>query len=129
VSALLPDLYLHGLAEGDFDLALRGLLGEDAPVSASTVARLKDRWQAQWEAWRQRRWDDVEVVYLWVDGVYVKAGLEREKAALLIVVAGLSDGRKGVLAVAPGQRESIESWADVLRDLRSRGMNCPKLVT
>ena len=125
----MPDLYLHGLAEGDFDLALRGLLGEDAPVSASTVARLKDRWQAQWEAWRQRRWDDVEVVYLWVDGVYVKAGLEREKAALLIVVAGLSDGRKGVLAVAPGQRESIESWADVLRDLRSRGMNCPKLVT
>ncbi len=128
VSALLPDLYLHGLAEGDLDLALRGLLGEDAPVSASTVARLKDRWQAQWEAWRQRRLDDVEVVYLWVDGVYVKAGLEREKAALLVVVAGLSDRRKVVLAVVPGQRESTESWADVLRDLRSRGMNCPKLV-
>lgn len=128
VSELLPELYLHGLAEGDFDLALRGLLGEEAPLSARTVARLKERWQAEWEAWRTRRLDELQVVYLWVDRVYVKAGLERERAALLVAVAGLVDGRKEVVAVVPGYRESVASWSEVLRDLRDRGMNAPRLV-
>ena len=128
VSDLLPELYLHGLAEGDFDLALRGLLGEEAPLSASTVARLKEKWHAEWEAWQKQRLDDLQVVYLWVDGIYVKAGLEKERAALLVVIAGLVDGRKVVVAVTPGHRESIESWSEVLRDLRDRGMNPPKLV-
>ncbi|MDP6070350.1 MAG: transposase [SAR202 cluster bacterium] len=80
VTELIPDLYLHGLAEGDFDLALRGLLGDDAPISASTVSRLKEKWHAELAEWRQRPLDDLEVVYLWVDGVYVKAGLEKDKA-------------------------------------------------
>jgi len=128
VSKLIPRLYLHGLALGDFDLALRGLLGENAPVSASTVARLKEGWQAEWCEWKRRSLDGLQVVYLWVDGVYVKAGLEKEKAALLVVVAGLLDGRKVVLAVEPGYRESTESWSEVLRDLKKRGMNCPCLV-
>ncbi len=129
VNQLIPQLYLHGLAQGDFDLALRGLLGEEAPISASTVARLKERWHAEWREWKRRSLREVEVVYMWVDGVYVKAGLEKEKAALLIVIGGLSDGRKVVLAVEPGYRESTESWSGVLRDLRDRGMNCPRLVT
>jgi transposase-like protein len=128
VSKLIPRLYLHGLALGDFDLALRGLLGKDAPVSASTVARLKEGWQAEWRDWKRRSLEGLQVVYLWVDGVYVKAGLEKEKAALLVVVAGLLDGRKVVLAVEPGYRESTESWSEVLRDLKKRGMNCPCLV-
>jgi putative transposase len=125
VSKLIPQLYLHGLALGDFDLALRGLLGGNAPVSASTVARLKEGWQAEWREWKRRSLEGLQVVYLWVDGVYVKAGLEKEKAALLVVVAGLLDGRKVVLAVEPGYRESTESWSEVLRDLKTRGMNCP----
>ena len=129
VNQLIPQLYLHGLAQGDFDLALRGLLGEEAPISASTVARLKERWHAEWREWKNRSLGEVEVVYMWVDGVYVKAGLEKEKAALLIVLSGLSDGRKVVLAIEPGYRESTESWSEVLRDLRDRGMNCPRAVT
>lgn len=129
VNDLLPELYLHGLAEGDFDLALRGLLGDDAPLSASTVARLKAKWQVEYEAWSRRSLDQSEVVYLWADGVYVKAGLEKQKAALLVIVAGLSDGRKTVVAVRSGYRESTESWSAVLRDLKARGMNAPKLVT
>jgi len=128
VDDLLPELYLHGLAEGDFDLALRGLLGEEAPLSASTVARLKTKWQAELAEWNQRRLDELEVVYLWVDGVYVKAGLEDRKAALLVAIAGLSDGRKVVLAVQSGQRESTESWTRLLRDLKARGLRCPRLV-
>ena len=128
VSDLLPELYLHGLAEGDFDLALRGLLGDEAPLSASTVARLKTKWQAELAAWSTRRLDELEVVYLWVDGVYVKAGLEDRKAALLVALAGLSDGRKVLLALESGQRESTESWSGLLRDLRARGLRAPRLV-
>ena len=129
VNQLIPQLYLHGLALGDFDLALRGLLGEDAPVSASTVARLKEQWQTEWQQWKRRSLEGLEVVYLWVDGVYVKAGLEKERAALLVAIGGLIDGRKVVVAVEPGYRESTESWSEVLRDLKQRGMNCPRLVT
>ena len=128
VNDLLPELYLHGLAEGDFDLALRGLLGEEAPISASTVARLKTKWQAEMAAWNARRLDDLEVVYLWVDGVYVKAGLEDRKAAVLVLLAGLSDGRKVLIALKSGQRESSESWASILRDVRARGLRAPRLV-
>ena len=126
VSELIPQLYLHGLSEGDFDLALRGLLGDDAPVSAPTVARLKDRWNVELSEWRDRRLDELEVVYICVDGVYVKAGLEREKAAILVVIAALSDGSNHVLSVDSGYRESVESWSETLRSLRSRGVNCPK---
>ena len=129
VSELMPQLYLHGLALGDFDLALKGLLGEEAPVSATTVARLKERWQLEWEEWNRRSLERLEVLFLWVDGIYVKAGLEKEKAALLVVIGGLSDGRKTVLAVEPGYRESTESWSGVLRSLKERGMNCPRAVT
>ena len=126
IAELIPELYLHGLSEGDFDLALRGLLGEDAPVSASTVARLKSKWNDELAQWRSRPLDDLEVVYMWVDGVYVKAGLEKEKAAVLVVMAALSDGSKVVVSAVPGYRESSENWSDVLRDMRRRGLECPR---
>lgn len=128
VGNLLPELYLHGLAERDFDVALRGLLGDAAPLSPASIARLKAAWQAEYDVWSSRPVSDLEVVYLWVDGIYVKAGLEKEKAALLTVIAGLRDGRKVVLAVASGQRESTEGWSAILRDLKARGMKAPKLV-
>jgi transposase-like protein len=76
VAELLPQLYLHGLAQGDFELALRGLLGDGAPLSASSIERLRAKWQLEFEAWRSRRLDILEVVYAWADGLYVKAGLE-----------------------------------------------------
>ncbi len=128
VRELLPELYLHGLAEGDFDLALRGLLGEHAPLSASSIARLKEKWHAEYESWATRSLNALDVVYLWVDGVYVKAGLEKDKAVVLVILAGLSDGRKTILTVTSGHRESTESWSAVLRDLKARGLRAPKLV-
>jgi putative transposase len=103
-------------------------LGEEAPLSASTVARLKQKWETELWEWRKRPLDELEVVYMWVDGVYVKAGLEKDKAALLVALAALSDGSKVVVAVTPGHRESTESWAEALRGLKRRGMNCPRLV-
>src|SRR3989442_7905849 len=128
VGRLLPELYLHGLAHGDFDLALRGLLGAAAPLSAASIARLKASWQTEYETWKRRRREDLEPVYVWADGIYVKAGLEKDKAAMLVLVAALRDGRKVVLAVDSGYRESTESWAALLRDLKARGLRAPRLV-
>ena len=122
VADLLPQLYLHGLANGDFELALRGLLGAGAPLSPASIERLRGKWTLEYKAWRTQRLDDLEVVYAWADGLYVKAGLEDTKAALLVIIGALADGRKVVLAVESGQRESKESWARVLRDLRDRGL-------
>jgi putative transposase len=122
VGELLPQLYLHGLALGGFELALRGLLGQGTSLSATSLARLKASWRLEYEAWQQRRLDDLEVVYVWADGLYVKAGLEDSKAALLVVIGACTNGQKVVLAVESGQRESKESWDAVLRDLRARGL-------
>jgi putative transposase len=128
VEELLPTLYLHGLAAGDFDQAMRGLLGEEAALSPSSMVRLKSKWQQEYDAWQSRSLTDQQVVYLWVDGIYVKAGLEKEKAALLVAVGALSDGSKVILAVEAGHRESTESWSRLLRSLKQRGMNGPHLV-
>jgi len=128
VTALLSELYLHGLALGDFDLALRGLLGEGAPLSASSLVRLKATWQAQYAAWQQRDLSDCRLVSLWADGVYVKAGLEAGKAALLVRIGADATGQQSVVAVVSGQRESTESWAAVRRDLKRRGLRAPKLT-
>lgn len=128
VVELLNQGYLHGMATGDFELAFRHLLGDGAPLSASGLCSLKKRWAADYATWRARPLDDLELVYLWADGVYVKAGLEREKAALLVLVGALSDGTKVLLAVESGERESTESWARVLRDLKARGLKAPTLT-
>lgn len=127
LTACLPQLYLHGLSLGDFDQALAGLLGDDAPVSPATVARLKSVWHDEYREWQSRPMAG-QVVYLWIDGLYVKAGLEKDKAALLVAVAGFVDGHKEIVALQAGYRESTESWADLLRDLKSRGMNAPAVI-
>ena len=128
VVQMLPELYLHGMAQGDFELALRGLLGEGAPLSPSSIARLRAKWEQEFETWQERPLDDRELVYAWADGIYVKAGLEKDKAALLVVIGAMSDGRKEVLAIQPGYRESTESWMEVLRSLRDRGLRPPVLM-
>lgn len=128
VATLLPELYLHGLSSGDFTLALRGLLGDGAPLSASSVQRLTEDWQRDYAQWRRQDLSTLEPVYVWADGIYVKAGLESTKAALLVLIAALADGTKVVLAVESGHRESAESWAEILRDLTARGLRAPACV-
>ena len=128
IAALLPELYLHGLALGDFELALRGLLGDGAPRSAISLVCLKATWQAQYAAWQQRDLSDYRLIYLWADGVYVKAGLDTGKAALLVLIGADADGQKSVLAVVSGQRESTDSWTAVLRDLKRLGLRAPALT-
>jgi putative transposase len=128
VGEMLPELYLHGLAKGDFDLALRGLLGDGAPLSASSIDRLKAKWQLEYEQWKQEDLSSIKVVYQWADGIYVKAGLEKDKAALLVIIGALTNGRKVFLACESGYRESKESWSGVLRDLEKRGLKLGRLT-
>jgi transposase-like protein len=128
VGHLLPELYLHGLAKGDFELALRGLLGEGAPLSASSIDRLKAKWQLEYAEWKQLDMSKLAVVYQWADGIYVKAGLEKDKAALLIIIGGLTNGKKVFLACESGYRESKESWSGVLRNLTARGLKLGRLT-
>lgn len=127
VGDLIPELYLHGLAGGDFELALRGLLGEGAPLSASSLQRLKEKWQGEYEQWKSTPIEEQDWAYLWADGIYVKAGISKEKAALLVVIGVQRDGSKRFLALEPGYRESKESWALVLRQLRVRGVKSARL--
>ena len=127
VRALIPELYLHGLASGDFEMALRELLGEGAPLSASSLQRLKEKWQGEYEQWKSTAIKENDWAYLWADGIYVKAGLGKERAALLVVIGVQRDGSKRFLALEPGYRESKESWAEVLRQLKSRGAKSIRL--
>ena len=128
LGAMLPQLYLHGLSSGDFELALRGLLGEGAPLSATSLLRLKGAWQAEYETWKRAELCERELVYWWADGLYVKAGLCDRKAALLVIVGATASGEKMLLACEAGSRESKESWLSVLRDLKARGLKFPRLT-
>ena len=127
VRALIPELYLHGLASGDFELALRELLGDGAPLSASSLQRLKEKWQGEYDQWKSTAIEEKEWAYLWADGIYVKAGIGKDKAALLVVIGVERDGQKRFLALEPGYRESKESWAAVLRQLKQRGVKSARL--
>lgn len=109
VKELIPELYLHGLATGDFELALRGLLGEGANLCAASVARLKEKWESEYETWRKRSLSDQRYVYLWCDGIYPKAGAAGDKMALLVVLGLNENGQKELLAIFEGYRESSES--------------------
>jgi putative transposase len=126
VQALLPELYLQGLATGDFEPALRALLGEAAPLSPASIVRLKAQWQTEYETWTRRPLDR-RYAYCWADGLYLKAGPEDEKTAVLIIIGVTEDGQKELLTMVEGYRESRESWRDVLRDLRRRGLKDVRL--
>jgi putative transposase len=130
VTEVLPILYLRGLSTGDFRPALEDLLGEDASgLSASTISRLCKEWEAHHERFRKRHLGFSRYAYLFVDGVHVSVRLgEDDKLCLLVVIGVREDGTKELLAVEDGYRESTESWSSVLRDMKRRGLNCPRLV-
>jgi putative transposase len=131
VTEVLPILYLRGLSTGDFEPALRDLLGEDASgLSPASISRLTKAWQAEHAQFRTRSLRFHRYAYLFIDGVHVSVRLgEDDRLCLLVVIGVREDGVKELLAVEDGYRESTDSWAAVLRDLRERGLNEPKLVT
>jgi len=121
-------LYLEGLATGDFEPVFRELVGETTALSASTVVRLKAQWAEDYTTWTGRRLDAHRYAYVWADGIYLGAGQEDAKSVVLCIVGARADGEKELLALALGYRESGTSWADLLRDLRDRGLAPPLLA-
>lgn len=133
----LPVLYLRGLSTGDFQEALPRSAGTNVPVllgdeaaglSASTINRLMQTWQDEYRAWRKRSLVEKEFVYLWADGVYFQVRLEDDGLACLVIIGVRADGTKEVVALEDGYRESRESWASLLRDLKRRGLRPPVLA-
>ena len=127
---LIPWLYLRGVSTGDFSDALAALLGPDAPgLSPSTVVRLKSSWEGEYATWSKRSLADSRYVYLWVDGIWCNIRLEEDRQCLLVVMGATADGRKELVAVQDGYRESTESWRELLLSLKDRGLSmAPKLA-
>ncbi|MBF4195674.1 IS256 family transposase [Mycolicibacterium phlei] len=128
MSEVLPLLYLHGLSTSDFGPALEQFLGSGAGLSATTITRLTAQWQDEAKTFAARDLSGSDYVYLWVDGIHLKVRLEQEKLCLLVMLGVRADGRKELVAITDGYRESTESWADLLRDCRRRGMTAPVLA-
>jgi putative transposase len=125
VVEVLPLLYLHGLSTGDFVPALEAFFGSAAGLSAAVITRLVTQWQADHHAFCRRDLTDRDYVYVWADGVHFRVRLEQARLCCLVIVGVRADGTKELVAVADGERESTESWAELLRDLRRRGMRAP----
>jgi len=128
VAEVLPLLYLHGLSCGDFVPALGEFLGSTAGLSAPVITKLTETWKAEQRAFAARDLSSVDYVYLWADGIHVNIRLEEHKLCLLVMIGVRADGRKELIALADGYRESTESWADLLRDAARRGMRAPVLA-
>ena len=128
VAEVLPLLYLHGLSSGDFGPALEQFLGSGAGLSAATVTRLTKDWQDEAAAFTKRSLAETDYVYVWVDGIHLKVRLEQDKICLLVMIGVRADGTKELIALDDGHRESTESWADLLRSCKRRGMRAPVLA-
>lgn len=129
VSEVLPLLYLHGLSTGDFAPALEEFFGSKAGLSAATIARLTQQWQEERERFMARDLSERDYVYVWVDGIHtgVRLGSD-ERLCCLVMLGARPDGTKELVALQDGYRESEESWAELLRDLKKRGMRAPVLA-
>jgi putative transposase len=130
VEELIPWLYLKGVSSGDFSEALAALLGPDAKgLSATTVTRLKGAWEQEYKDWSQRSLADKRYVYVWADGVYFNIRLEGGRQCILVLLGATADGTKELLAIQDGQRESEQSWKELLLDVQARGLTIdPKLA-
>jgi len=128
VAEVLPLMYLHGMSSGDFAPALAEFFGSAAGLSPSVITRLTTQWQAEQRAFTERDLHDRDFVYVWADGVHFNVRLEEDRLCCLVIVGVRVDGTKELVAIADGYRESTESWADVLRDLKRRGMRAPALA-
>ena len=122
VQHLMPQLYLHGLATGDFRQCFDAFVGPEAPLSSASIVRLKQSWQKDYESWSKRSLEE-DYLYVWADGVYPKAGPKSDSMAVLVIVGLNRHGQKEILSLTEGYRESADSWRDVLRDLKRRGVH------
>jgi transposase-like protein len=128
VAEVLPLMYLHGMSSGDFVPALEEFFGSAAGLSASVITRLTTDWQRERDQFTHRSLKDVDYVYVYADGIHFNVRLEEARLCALVIVGVRADGTKELVSITDGHRESTESWADVLRDLKRRGMRAPVLA-
>lgn len=129
IEELIPWLYLKGISTGDFHEALAALLGPQAPgLSATTVTRLKAIWEDEYKTWNQRCLEGKHYVYVWADGVYFTIRLEEDRQCLLVLMGATPEGKKELIAVVAGHRESEQSWLALLLDCKARGMTIDPLL-
>ena len=128
VAEVLPLMYLHGMSSKDFAPALEEFFGSAAGLSASVVTRLTAQWQDEAARFSRRSLAEVDYVYVWADGIHFNVRLDENRLCALVVVGVRTDGTKELVSITDGIRESSESWADVLRDLRRRGMRAPTVA-
>jgi transposase-like protein len=128
LAEVLPLLYLHGLSTSDFTPALEQFLGTGAGLSASVITRLTTQWQGEAKAFNERSLHDTDYVYVWAYGIHLKVRLTQDKVCLLVMIGVRPDGKKELIALADGHRESTESWADLLSSCKRRGMVAPVLA-
>ena len=128
VSEVLPLMYLHGMSSGDFAPALGEFFGPDEGLSPSVIGRLTRSWQGERDRFSRRSLAEVDYLYVWVDGIHFNVRLEEEHPCCLVMVGVGADGTNELVAIADGYRESTQSWADLLRDCRRRGMRAPVLA-
>jgi len=131
---LIPWLYLRGVSTGDFTEALQALLGPQAPgLSATNIVRLKESWQQEWKTWSKQSLAEKVYLYLWADGIYFNIRLEEpdnNRQCILVLMGAAADGRKELIALTDGYRESADSWRELLRDVQQRGLKTsPKVAT
>ncbi len=124
----LNEVWLRGLSQRDCEPSLRALLGEKAPLSASTIARVNARLHEEYVAWKRRRLADLELIYLWADGIHLGTGPEDERRVFLVVIGADRSGTKHLLALEEALSESEQSWSELFADLVQRGMNAPALL-
>lgn len=126
IEELIPWLYLKGISTGGFDEALQALLGPDCPgLSATTITRLKTLWEQEHDEWSKRSLKDKEYVYVWADGVHTKIRLEEDRQCILVLMGATKDGKKELIAMTDGHRESAQSWKELLLDVKRRGLTVP----
>jgi transposase-like protein len=125
---LFPNLFVEGLATRDFEPALRFLVGENAPLSPSSISRLNKKFKDEFERWQKRDLTNLKIAYIWADGIYLKAGMTDEKRCLLVIIGVDMSGKKHLLTMREGFRESAESWFEGLMDLKKRGLNEPAMA-
>ena len=130
IEELLPVLYLKGISTGDFSEALKSLLGANAKgLSAGTISRLKQQWQEEHKSWSKRDLERKHYVYIWADGVYFNIRSEEAKQCILVIIGVNEHGKKELIAIEDGYRESTQSWTELLEDIRHRGLStAPKLA-
>ena len=131
IEELIPWLYLKGISTGDFTEALQALLGPDCPgLSASTVVRLKQTWEDDYKRWNQRDLSGRRYVYLWADGIHFNVRLEEDRTCILVLMGATAEGKKELIAIRDGYRESEQSWKSLLLDVKRRGLTVdPELAT